>query len=128
MPRLPIHGLDLSQVEWVDVAAVYGGDGQDFVVAPGEQVAVLSEDPATGASTVLIRLPAGWASDAPEVHSCAQEELLLEGDLTLAGVELAPFSYLCFPAGEPHGPLSTRDGCLVLAWMDRPVDVVYQRG
>ena len=36
---------------------------------------------------MLIRLPPGWASDAPEVHSCAQEELLLEGDLTLAGVD-----------------------------------------
>lgn len=128
MSRLPIHGLDLSQVEWQDVAELYGGDGQEFVVAPGEQVCVLSEDPVTGATTVLIRLPPGWASDAPELHSCAQEELLLEGDLTLAGVELKPFSYLCFPAGEVHGPLSTRGGCVVLAWMDGPVDVEYRRG
>jgi hypothetical protein len=126
MGRIPATGIDLSRVEWIDVNALYGDVG--FTTAPGEQVAVLSEDPVTGANTVLIKLPPGWRSEAPERHTCLQEELLLEGDLTLAGVELPPLAYLCFPAGFVHGPLSTRDGCIVLAWHDGPVDVEYLHG
>ena len=99
-----------------------------FTTAPGEMVAVVSEDPATGASTVLIKLPPGWKSQGPERHTCLQEELLLEGDLSLEGRELSPFSYLCFPAGHVHGPLSTRNGCIVLAWHNGPVDVEYLGG
>ncbi len=124
--RLPVTGLDLASVEWIDVNALYGDVG--FTTAPGEMVAVVSEDPATGASTVLIKLPPGWKSQGPERHTCLQEELLLEGDLSLEGRELAPFSYLCFPAGHVHGPLSTRNGCIVLAWHDGPVDVEYLGG
>ena len=125
MARNPVTGIDLTAVAWKTVEEVYGDVG--FQTVPGELVCVLTEDAQTGGSTVLVKLPAGWGSDAPERHSCLQEEVLLEGDLTIAGVELVAPAYLGFPPGFPHGPVSTRDGCIVLATHDGPIDVEYLR-
>lgn len=112
-----------GEVEWRTVEEVFGDVG--FHTEPGEQVAVLRHDPATGAIACLVRLPPGFRAPAPEVHGVDQEEVLLEGDLWLGDEEHRAPSYHFFPAGTPHGPISSREGCLVYVSMPGSVDVGY---
>lgn len=126
MARPPVPGIDLTTVAWQTVEELYGEIG--FQTVPGELVCLLAADAETGGTTILVKLPPGWSTDAPERHSCQQEEVLLEGDVTIGDVELHAPAYLCFPPGFAHGPLSTKGGCVVLATHDGPVDVEYVRG
>jgi quercetin dioxygenase-like cupin family protein len=119
-----IPGVNAAEVEWVDIDKGLPGAG-DLVVTPGVRMAVLTEDPETGASTALYRMPPGWQTSGPESHTVLQEELVLEGEITIGGVSLVPGSYACFPPGQVHGPAHTEDGVLMLVMLSGPFDITY---
>jgi hypothetical protein len=123
MTRPTIAGVDLSTIEWKTLEEIYGP--VDFEAAPGEAACILAEDPATGASTTLVRLPPGWSTSLRERHSALQEEVLLEGDIDLGSGRLEAPSYFCFPPGAPHGPGSTVNGAVLLVIFDGAVDIEY---
>jgi hypothetical protein len=75
----------------------------------------------TGSRTRLVRWQAGTLLPAPVVHDYTEEVLVIEGDLVVgcdasgAGGEVfEPYSYACRPPRTPHGPFTTRTGCLML--------------
>jgi hypothetical protein len=75
----------------------------------------------TGSRTRLIHWEAGTLLPAPVEHDYREEILILEGDLVVGcepdgsgGTSFAPLSFATRPAGVPHGPFTTRDGCLML--------------
>ena len=120
-----LRQIAFDDLEWTTSAALWGGTDLDVAAVP---VAVLSWDADTDASTLLIRLPAGWSTPAPERHSVLQEEVLLEGDLTITGQRFTAPAFLCFPPGELHGPAHTEGGALLLVMLSGPFDIEYPGG
>lgn len=90
---------------------------------------LLSKDPANGAETNLVRIPAGWrGSGKAHYHHCYEEAFIMHGDVTLTGREdLVDGSYLYRPAGIVHGHReSAREGCMVLIKLGKTLDFNYE--
>ena len=80
---------------------------------PGIEVRMLSHDAASGAASLIIRHPPGFA--APSAALTVDEEfLVLEGTLAVAGREYAPYSYAHWPAGFEAGAISSSTGAVTL--------------
>src|SRR5262245_39737336 len=94
--------------------------------AEGITELVLSDDPGSGDRTVLQRYEAGVDTTAPGVirHPYVEEVYVLEGGLTdiTLGQTFTAGAYAYRPIGMPHGPYTSRDGCLMLVVVrhDRP--------
>ena len=123
MTRPVIQGLNLDDVEWTPAEALWGEAGAEPLPS-GLMVKVLSIDSETGASTVLVKAPPGWHTDAAEVHSVLQEGYVLEGTYYNGDVELNAPAYFCLPPGTPHGPARS-DGHVVLSMLSGPLDITY---
>ena len=81
----------------------------------GVERRLLSSDPVSGASTELLRFPAGI--DIAETPQDRAEELfVLQGELSIAGMQLGEHDYGYIPAGVPRGPLSSVSGAVVLTF------------
>ena len=97
-------------------------------VPQGVEVAVLNGDPATGASEVALRLPAGYLFPH---HSHTSSEVLFwsEGEFTYIADDgskqtLEPGSYLNLPSGTKHSVLCGQQPCLVYARYEQPFDLL----
>lgn len=97
-------------------------------IQEGAEVSVLKEDPETGASEVLIRLPAGYLFPH---HSHTSPEILFwsEGEFTYIADDgtqqsLGPNTYLNLPPGTKHSVLCGQHPCLVYARYDGPFDLL----
>ena len=79
MSREPVEGRPFASVAWQSTAALWGSGTERpaaLQTAGYGLVRVLSEDPATGARTMLIKEPPGWHTAACEAHSVLQEDIL----------------------------------------------------
>jgi hypothetical protein len=85
---------------------------------PGCQVKALSFDPDTGAASLLVRYPSGWAAPALGCLAATEELFVLEGVLELDGRRYFQDCYGWFPAGWRHAARATPDGAVVLAFYD----------
>lgn len=109
---------NLSNVTWKPLAGI----------PEGAEVAVLNGNPATGASEVLLRLPAGYLFPH---HSHTSPEVLFwsKGEFTYIADDgtkqnLQPDSYLNLPSGSKHSVLCGQEPCLVYARYDQPFDLL----
>ena len=109
---------DLSTLTWQPIKQI----------PEGAEVAVLSGNPNTGASEVVIRLPAGYMFP---YHSHTSTEVLFwsKGEFTYIADDgtkqnLQPDSYLNLPSGTKHSVLCGQDPCLVYARYDKPFDLL----
>jgi len=85
-------------------------------VRPGVTCKVLSEDADSGASTRIVRYPAGY--DSPERGITADEEwFVLDGEITLDGMRYGYHDYAYLPAGLPRRRLSSAAGAVVLTML-----------
>ncbi|WP_439532790.1 cupin domain-containing protein [Polymorphobacter sp.] len=82
---------------------------------PGVETKVLSQDDETGASSQLIRYPAGWTLPAGAL-ACDEEFLVLEGALEIGGVRYGPFGYAHWPAGHDAGARTCTEDAVVLSF------------
>jgi quercetin dioxygenase-like cupin family protein len=118
----------MDKVEWKPVSQIVPGTSAART-SGGTMAALLSEDPDTGYRTSLLKMPPGWASEAPESHSVDQEHYVLEGSLTtdLDGepVTLGPGSYRFLPAGQIHGRARSETGCTMLNIEYGEIDMIY---
>jgi hypothetical protein len=87
---------------------------------------VLWVDPATGADTRLLRIPAGFSGAGPNWHPVQEEIFCLNGDIQPdASRPMRAGSYLWNPARSIHGfDERTRGGCILLEWHDGQWDLV----
>ena len=73
----------------------------------------------SGAVSQITYVPAGWSHPAG-YHDVDNEIFVLEGDLNIgegAGAErLTRYSYSYMPAGVVHGPVTSRQGAVLLNW------------
>ncbi len=83
---------------------------------PGVEARVLSRDDETGAVSMLVRYPAGFAAQAA-VLSVDEEFLVLDGALTIDGQAYGHLCYAHLPAGFQRGALACADGAIVLTFL-----------
>ncbi len=73
----------------------------------------LDEERRRGSRTRLLRFQPGAYTTQPFVHEYWEEVLLISGDMTVGGKLFRPFTYACRPPHAPHGPFSSKEGCLL---------------
>ena len=122
MSRPVVMGINLDEVDWEPAESLWSETGE--AVPTGLLVKILSVDDETGASTVLVKAPPGWTTDAPEVHSVLQEGFILEGTYHNGDVELRAPAYFCLPPGTVHGPARS-EGHIVLSMLSGPLDITH---
>jgi hypothetical protein len=83
---------------------------------PGCQIKALSRDLDTGAASLLVRYPSGWAAPAPAPLAAAEELFVLEGMLELDGRRYGQDCYGWFPPGWRHAVRAAPDGAVALAF------------
>jgi quercetin dioxygenase-like cupin family protein len=76
----------------------------------GIETKVLFRDAANGMVTVLVRMAPG-TSGSHHRHAAVEESYVLEGDVTISGVEMKPGDYCRAEPGSVHTGISTRGGC-----------------
>ncbi|MGD0117488.1 MAG: cupin domain-containing protein [Candidatus Binatus sp.] len=76
----------------------------------GIETKVLFRDAAHGMVTVLVRMAPGTSSRHHR-HAAVEESYVLEGDVTISGVEMKAGDYCRAEPGSVHTGISTRGGC-----------------
>jgi hypothetical protein len=97
---------------------------------PGPVFKVLSADPDSGGSTILLHLPPGWRDDVLDWHPCSEEGLILAGLVTLADRRYTPGVYLYRPPGILHGPAAALgdDGATIIQRFDSELRILRYTG
>lgn len=108
MGRPFIEFLQSQLLEWK--RGRYGG-GLDGVSSK-----MLSLDPETGASSLLLEIPAGFVLDVPHHLRVDEEFLVLHGDLRIDGIEHGRYTYAHLPAGWDRQRVSSVGGAVLLAF------------
>ncbi len=107
MGKPELEFFDTETVPWTPVTQ-----------RPGVSERVLARDPDGGLLTRMVRWDAGLdtSADGKVVHDHHEEVLILSGSMHDLGLRrtFTAGSYACRPAGMPHGPWTTVDGCVML--------------
>ncbi len=107
MPK-PEYEFHHPQGEWRRAAGA----------AEGIRAQTLSEDPATGDYTGLLRFEPGvdTSPNGTVTHDFWEEVFILRGDLTDLQLDktFKAGMYACRPPGMPHGPWRSEEGVLML--------------
>ena len=102
-------------IEFVQSQRLAWGEHALSGLRPGVTAKVLSSDDETGACSLLLRFPAGFA--APAATLAVDEELLvIDGALTVGGVHYGDLAYAHWPAGFEAGAWSAPAGAVALAF------------
>ncbi len=86
-------------------------------IRPGVEARILSRDDRTGASSLLLRYPAGWSTTGAEHLTVDEEFLVIDGALTVRGHTYGEKGYAHLPATAPRdGMAAGPDGAIVLTF------------
>jgi len=113
--------LPRPQIEFIQSQCLPWRPDTRFGLGPGVQVKVLSEDSESGAVSLLVRYPAGWAAPAG-ARSADEEFLVLYGSLAVGDALFDPLNYAHWPRGWRTGPRASRQGAVVLTFFSGPPD------
>lgn len=86
----------------------------------GVHIAVLRLEPATGARTVVVRFPPGWARPGTGSYTAAEEFVVIEGVLEMSGHRFEPSDWAYVPRGAARHRTRTPDGALAVARFSGP--------
>lgn len=106
------------QIEFVHEQSIAWSEAKPGTGPAGTDVRVLSLDDETGAASVLVRYPPGWAPGGPEYLNADEEFLVLSGELELNDLTYGPLSYAFLPAGFPRRGAASPRGALVLTFYE----------
>ncbi|WP_395105363.1 cupin domain-containing protein [Actinomadura sp. SCN-SB] len=96
--------------------------------APPVRLLRLEVDRSDGSSTSLVRFPPGWSRPDAGHYLVGEEFVVLEGGLTVSGVEYGPGDHGWIPAGATRHGSRTETGALALAWFSGVPDWVDAPG
>lgn len=96
-----------------EFAFVKETDGDWQILAPGVYFKSLFNNPATGSSTMLVRMAAGATIPAHH-HNHIEELYVLKGDCYCARDCLHAGDYHRAAGGSTHGATFTEDGCFMI--------------
>ena len=85
---------------------------------PGCQTKILSRDPDTGAMSLLVRFPAGWALSESGFLAAGEELFVIDGALDLDGRRFGVDCYGFCAAGCRHAARAAPDGAVALVFYD----------
>jgi len=74
----------------------------------------LDEERQCGSRTRLLRFKPSSFTMEPFKHDYWEEIFQISGTLTVGGKTFGPMTYACRPPHTPHGPFSSKEGCLLL--------------
>jgi len=79
-------------------------------------------DPTSNATTSLVRFPPGWTRPITGHYPCAEELLVIDGELVVSGSTYREGDYGYLPPHDPRSGSSASGvlGALVLAWFSGP--------
>jgi anti-sigma-K factor RskA len=98
--------------ELAGTITVRADEGRWRQVAPGVTIKLLWREPASGRQAMLVRCAAG-ATFAGHAHDLDEETLVLEGEISCAGLSLQAGDYHLARAGTEHPPAFSATGCLL---------------
>ncbi len=90
---------------------------------PGVEFAILSHDPANGASFLLRRFAPGTLIPAHRHPQTSESVVILKGKWIEANVAYGPGSFLHAPKNIVHGPHSAEKEVISVTWYDGPITV-----
>lgn len=73
----------------------------------------LDEQNRKGVRTRLLRFEPGAFTTEPFEHEYYEEVFQVSGDLIVGGETFGPMTYASRPPHVPHGPFSSKEGCLL---------------
>ena len=100
------YALDLS-TGWEHIPGYPAGIQQKILSGH------LDEASQSGIRTRLLRFAPGAFTTQPFEHEYWEEVFQLSGDLSVGGHTFGPMTYACRPPHVPHGPFSSKHGCLL---------------
>ena len=95
---------------------------------PDAEYKMLSRDADTGACSALMRYPPGWSRKGPEHIRADEEFFVLDGSLEMDGEIYEADSYAFLPAGWTRRSMSSRTGCVLLAFYSHEPELVGEAG
>lgn len=110
MARPHIEFIQAQALPWNK--GLYGGARDDV------QSKILSLDDETGASTAIVRYPAGWRRDDEEYLTADEEMFLLDGDLQINDIDYRTYGYAYLPAGHVRRRAASQNGAVVLTFYE----------
>jgi hypothetical protein len=103
-------------IEFVQSQALPWREDALPALRPGVAAKTLSADDETGACSLLLRVPPGFALPAPQALAADEEFLVLDGDIALDGTRFGPYGYAHLPAGFRRDTLASERGAVLLAF------------
>lgn len=110
-------------IEFVQVQNLPWRQGLPEGHRAGVESRVLSFDDDSGASSLLVRYPAGFSAPDPFTLNVDEELFVLDGDLTIGDRAYGIKSYAHLPAGHRRTSMSSRDGAVALTFLSGAADV-----
>jgi hypothetical protein len=105
--RTELTSLDRPEAEWLELS-IPGS-------APAVRLCRLGSDPTTNASVSLVRFPPGWRRPGSGHYLPAEELVVLEGSIDVAGTH-GPGDYVYLPPRTVRTESASETGALVIAW------------
>lgn len=115
MPRPHCMFIQAQDVPWKK--GIYAG--WDEI-----ETKVLSEDPETGAATLIAKYPPGWSVPTPCYVSCHVEMLVLDGEVEINGKTYGPYSYAFIPAGYSYALANSPKGVVALTTISATPELI----
>lgn len=89
----------------------------DWQLQPdGTQIKLLNSDPQDGEETYLVRYPAGFVRADMGPEDRAEEYFVLDGAITIGGLERGYHAYGFTPRGESAGPRASATGATLIVF------------
>lgn len=82
----------------------------------GARFRELSQDPGTGACSLVIRYPPGWSAPAGQCLAADEEFFVLDGLLQIGALAYTHHCYAHLPGGYRRGAMSAPSGAIVLTF------------
>lgn len=116
-------------IEFVQAQALDWGRGLPSGSArPDVGCKTLSLDDETGAATCVVRYPAGWSDPNVGYLTTDEEFYVLEGSLTINGIDYEHDSYAHLPAGHLRNSAISKSGAVLLTFFAGPVNAELSDG
>lgn len=108
MPRPHVEFLKTHEMPWEAVPAAWARGGAER--------RLLSEDPVSGACSVLLRFPPDWSADA--APDCDEEFFVLDGEFGIGDIVYQRGDYAYLPRGSRRGSMHSAAGAEVMTFFE----------
>ena len=111
MARPHIEYIQSQMLPWIPVS--------EHEIRAGADYKILSQDPDTGACSLLMRYPAGFTQNLSHYFDADEEFYVLDGSFTLGDVDFIAQDYAYLPNGYPRKAMISEDGAVILTFFEK---------